>query len=210
MHNDGRSTPLSTDGLRTLLSIPRIYSIFQTGIGARRARARLLSDHIRPEPGDAVLDIGCGTAEILQLLQEQTYVGFDPSESYIEAARARFGHIGQFMVGSVLKPPPLLGPFNLVIAIGVLHHLDDYEAGVAIDLARANLIPGGRLVTLDPTVVEGQHPLARALAVRDRGEFVRSPSGYANLADGRFRSVELAEHHDYLRVPYTHLAMECR
>ena len=157
-----------------------------------------------------MLDIGCGTADITQLLRNQSYVGFDPSESYIEAAQARFGQLGQFLVGSVLDPPPLPGAFNLVIAIGVLHHLADSEAQLAFDLARANLIAGGRLVTLDPTLVEGQHPLARALAMKDRGEHVRSPTGYSNLVQGRFQSVTVTEHHDYLRVPHSHLAMECR
>jgi SAM-dependent methyltransferase len=200
----------SPKGIRKLLSVPLLYSALQSGVGARRGRTRFVSDHVRPEPRDAILDIGCGTGEILELLQEQSYVGFDPSESYVKAAQARFGQLGQFFVGSVLDPPRLSGAFNLVIAVGVLHHLDDYGAQLLIDLARANLTSGGRFVTLDPALVEGQHPIARALARMDRGRFVRSPPQYEDLVDGQFQSVQVTEHDDYLRIPYTHLAMECR
>jgi SAM-dependent methyltransferase len=137
-------------------------------------------------------------------------LGFDPSESYIEAARVRFGQDADFRVGTVSAPPPLQGGFDIAIAIGVLHHLDDAEAGTLVDLAREQLRSGGRLITLDPVLVDGQHPVARALAKRDRGEFVRSPEEYAALANGRFESVQITRHDDYLRLPYTHLAMECR
>jgi hypothetical protein len=76
-----------------------------------------------------------------------------------------------------------------------------------VDLARDQLPSGGRLVTLDPVLVAGQHPVARALAKRDRGEFVRSPDGYRALATARFGLVQITEHHDYLRLPFAHLAM---
>lgn len=196
-------------GVRRLLAVAPVYSAFQAWIGAHGARARLVSEHIRPRPGERVLDLGCGTGEIVEFLSEQKYVGFDPNASYIEAARARFGHLGEFSLGSVSDPPVLSRGFDVAIAIGVLHHLDDPRADALIDLARVQLRPGGRLVTLDPVFVAGQHPVARALARWDRGRYVRSPREYAGLAGGHFESVQTTEHHDYLRVPYSHLALEC-
>lgn len=196
-------------GINKLLSLPVLYSAFQSAVGAGAARVSFVSEHLRPETGHRVLDIGCGTGEIIELLKAQRYVGFDPSEPYVEAAGARFGHLGSFLVGSVFDPPALDGGFDAVIAVGVLHHLDDSEAGAMVDLARAQLRSGGRLVTLDPVLIAGQHPVARTLARRDRGGFVRSPSGYGALVAGRFDSVKTAEHHDYLRIPYSHFAMEC-
>jgi len=193
-----------------LLSIAPLYSAFQTAIGANRARARFVSEHVRFAPGDKILDIGCGTGEILGFLGGQTYVGFDPDAGYIESAVARYGHLGQFSVGGVTDPPPLARDFDLAISIGVLHHLDDVLSRALVDLARAHLRPGGRLVTLDPVLVTGQHPVARGLAKRDRGSFVRSPDEYEAIVRGHFESVQITQHHDFLRVPYSHLAMECQ
>lgn len=208
--HDKPGAPNAGSGIRRFLSVPALYSAFQNLLGADRARIRFVAEHVRPKPGDSILDIGCGTGEILDLLGGQRYFGFDPSESYIEAARVRFGQSADFHVGSVSAPPTLSKGFDLAIAVGVFHHLNDTEARVLVDLARDQLRSGGRLVTLDPVLVAGQHPVARALAKRDRGEFVRSPDAYRALATERFKSVQLTEHHDYLRLPYSHLAMECQ
>lgn len=196
-------------GIRRFLSVPILYSMFQSAVGAHRARVRFVSEHVRPEVGQRVLDIGCGTGELVELLKDQTYVGFDPSPSYIAAARARFGHLGEFEIGSVTDPPPLPGTFDLAVVVGVLHHLPDESARLLITLARAQLRPNGRLITLDPVFVPHQNPMARALAKGDRGDFVRFPEQYAALASGIFGSVATIEHHDYLRLPYSHLVMEC-
>lgn len=202
--------PQARFSVRKLLSFAVVYSAFQAGIGADNARAKFVSEHVRPKVDERVLDIGCGTGEIFGFLQKQSYIGFDPEVAYIERARAAFGTIPEFLVGSVSAPPDLGGGFDLVISIGVLHHLDDSAARTLVDLAREQLRSGGRFITLDPVLVTNQHPVARALAKRDRGDFVRSPDEYRALARGRFESVQITEHHDYLRVPYSHLAMECQ
>ena len=57
-----------TDGLHAVLSHPAVYDLLQNLLGARRSRARLIRDHIRPCHGDHVLDIGCGTGELFSQL----------------------------------------------------------------------------------------------------------------------------------------------
>ena len=99
--------------------------------------------------------------------------------------------------------------FDVVIAHGVLHHLDDDAAATLFGVARRALKPGGRLVTFDGCFAEGQSALARLFLSLDRGRHVRSRDAYERLARGEFDQVESFVRHDLIRIPYTHLIMEC-
>ena len=101
------------------------------------------------------------------------------------------------------------GTFDVVLATGVIHHLDDVQAAALFGLARLALRPAGRLVTFDGCRVPQQSRLARWLLAKDRGKFVRTQEEYLRLASARFANVELDLRHDLLRVPYTHLIMRC-
>lgn len=194
---------------RGVLSHPRVYALAQRGFGALRSRRRLVNDYIRPRPGDRILDIGCGTGDILDFLPQVDYVGFDLSAEYVEAARARYGDRGRFHQSDVLEAD-LDGesPFDLVIATGVIHHLDDARADRLVALASRLTGESGRLVTFDGTFVEGQHRVARWLIERDRGQYVRTPDAYVALAERHFGRVQHDVVSDFLRVPYTHCVLD--
>ena len=57
---------------------------------------------------------------------EVDYLGIDYSEDYIDAARHRFGGRGRFLVADVGSlGSHRLDDFDVVLALGILHHLDD-------------------------------------------------------------------------------------
>jgi SAM-dependent methyltransferase len=197
--------------LKDVLAQARVYSLFARVIGATRGRQLYVRRHIRPRSGDRILDIGCGPADILEALPAVEYHGFDVSPDYIASARKRFGERGHFHVEAVnAELVKKYSGFDLVLATGVLHHLTDAEAVDLFRVAKAALKPGGRLVTLDGCFVEGQSPVARRLLKRDRGEYVRHEAGYVALARQVFGSVKPFVTTDLLRIPYTHLILECQ
>jgi SAM-dependent methyltransferase len=200
-----------THGLRAVLSHPAVYSGFQRLIGARRSRQRMCEDHLRIQPGDVVVDVGCGPADILELLpRDIEYHGFDLSQAYIDAARARHGDRGIFHCADVQDlVGEALPPCQVAIALGLLHHLDDATATGLISSLYERLAPGGRLVTLDGGYWPGQSRIGRALARRDRGQHVRTSECYAALVDARFSRVEVIRREDLLHVPYSHVILEC-
>lgn len=199
-----------TSGLRSAFSSPRIYDGFQALMGAARVRRELVAEFIRPAAGMRVLDIGCGTAEILDFLPEGVdYCGFDISERYVDAASARFGARGQFRCGRLdARQVDSMPRFNVVLALGVLHHLDDGEARGLFELAGCALRTNGRVVTLDPCLAQGQNPIARFLIERDRGQNVRTAAAYRALAGSAFGTVRGHLRHRRW-IPYTHWIMEC-
>lgn len=199
-----------TSGLRGLLAVPWLYDSFQRALGADRFRRTVARIYIRAAPGERILDIGCGTAQMLSYLPAcAEYIGVDLSPSYIEAANSRFGTRGVFRCMNAEEIGADAREMDVVIAIGLLHHLDDKAARTVMGAGRAALKAGGRMVTVDPTIVPRQSRIARALVRADRGQNVRDPDSYRTLAEGAFSSVSLTVKHDLLRVPYSHCILEC-
>jgi SAM-dependent methyltransferase len=195
-----------------VLSNPAVYNATQRAFGAGAARRDVAARYLQARSKDRVLDIGCGTAEILPYLPASVdYWGFDLSDDYIREAQERFGDRGHFRCADVGEyvDHDNLRDMDLVLASGVLHHLDDPESQSLISLASRVLRPGGRLVTVDPTFAPGQSRASRWLVSKDRGQSVRTPEGYRSLAAAEFGRVDVHVRHDMLRIPYSHCVLVC-
>lgn len=198
-------------GLRALLDRPVIYQWVQRLFGAERARRRFLDQYVELEPGLRVLDLGCGPADLLRHLGDVRYVGIDLNPAYIEQAKGDFGQRGEFhcqRLGSDDSLPG--GPYDRVLAVGLLHHLDDDSADRLLKQAASVLAPEGTLVTLDCCYAANQSGLSRWLVSRDRGEYVRRAEAYPVLAAPYFQDAYVDVLHNLLTIPYTHAAMVCR
>ncbi len=169
----------------------------------------LVHEYIHAKKGDRVLDIGCGTCDILNCLPEVDYVGFDSNPGCIRLAEKRFKGCGRYFCGDIDNPNLLNEPpFDIVISLGVLHHLPDSEAMKLVSLAYGVLKRGGRVVTADGCYIENQSFFSRKLMISDRGKHVRSKEDYETILSGSFRNVRSDLRHNLLRIPYTHLIME--
>ena len=194
-------------GLHALLSKPTVYDFVQRVFGSTKSRQRFANEVLCPGKGDRVLDIGCGTADILRYLTDVEYVGFEPEPAYVERARAVFGtratfHLGLFDADAAAA----MQPMDLAFATGVLHHMSDDEVRELFRLLRIVVKPGHRVVTIDPVYVAGQNPIARLFISLDRGRHVRTPEHYARLARESFSDVSGRVNH--MRFPpYSHWLM---
>jgi SAM-dependent methyltransferase len=200
-----------TTGFRAIFSAPRIYDFAQDLVGAERSRGILVRDYLRPQPHQRILDIGCGTARILPHFPATVdYVGVDLSEAYIEAAKRAYGSRGSFLCMDIGRADPsTFRNFDLALANGLLHHLDDDEVRNMLAVAFEALAPGGRLITIDGCFDERQSRLARWTIENDRGRNVRTPDAYGDLARSVFGDVRVNVRFDMIRIPYTHTILEC-
>lgn len=197
-------------GLRSLLTRARNYDLLQELLGVQKVRRTLAREYIDARAGMRVLDIGCGTGGILSHLPEVDYFGFDMNPHYIDAARERHGARGRFECADVNQAPQAeSGSFDRVLAIGLLHHLDDDEVRGLMQLARRLLKPEGQLITFDCCYRQGQPAVARFLIDRDRGQNIRSEAGFRDLARETFPRAASFVREDLLRVPYTHVILRC-
>jgi trans-aconitate 2-methyltransferase len=105
-----------------------------------------------PLAGDErVLDAGCGTGRVTELLTERLprghVVALDGSPAMIEAARQRLAPFGdriEYVVADLSLPLPLAEPVDAILSTATFHWVADHDALFA-NLA-AVLQPGGRLV----------------------------------------------------------------
>ena len=90
-------------------------------------------------PGQRALDVGCGSGALLAALAaivgDENVVGIDPSEPFVEAARAKVPG-ARVLVGSAEALPFDDDEFDVTLAQLVVNFLDDPAAGVA-EMARA-------------------------------------------------------------------------
>lgn len=194
--------------LKAILNSPSIYRMFYLMTGFNPSK--FVEQYIRPVKNNTILDIGCGPADILNYLPDVNYIGFDISKPYINAAERRYKGRGTFLCKMLTSDAVSGINADIVLAIGVLHHLDDQGCVDLFTLANNSLKKGGRLITLDPCFVETQSRLARYIISNDRGQFVRGQQQYQELAEQLFFNVTGHIKHDLLRIPFTHFVMECR
>jgi len=197
------------EAFRPILNLPWAYQMWGSVVGSDGYRKTLAREHIRARPSDRILDVGCGPGSMVPYLPRSEYVGFDANPDYIQQAQRRFpeAHFTCDRVNEYNLPQSEY--FDIVIALGILHHLDDQEAVQLFRMARRTLKPQGRLITLDGVWVAGQSRFAKFLLSRDRGRFVRRAEQYVALASTSFSTVNSTVRHDMLRIPYSHLILEC-
>lgn len=130
----------------------RLERLYRTRDALRRRR--LVREAIAAEPGDRVLDIGCGggfyVAELLDTVgPEGTIVGVDASAAMLDlAARRCAGHDNvAFREGDALALPVENERFDVAFSVQVLEYVADATAAL-VEMRRA-LRPGGRVVIWD-------------------------------------------------------------
>jgi SAM-dependent methyltransferase len=189
---------------KRLLEIPRVYDSVLSTVYRPGFRNLFVNELINASSNMRVLDVGCGTADILNRLPPVDYVGLDANPDYLEVARARYGSLGTFANTDVVgKEFSNLGRFDRILLLGVLHHLADEECAGLLSALATGLKPDGFLITLDPAYEDNQHPISWMVSKLDRGRFVRHHRKYHEMISENF-VVEIAHlKHDFLRVPST-------
>lgn len=195
--------------IRSVLAIPAVYNLWWKMAGGPAWAKVLVNEYVQPRVGTRILEIGCGPGTIAGYLPQVDYLGFDSSAKYIEMARKRFPR-AQFVCERVSQfSLAKQRSFDVVLALGIVHHLDDAEARQLFQIAHDALKSGGKLITFDGVWTSDQSPAARWLLARDRGEYIRNEGEYVNIASQVFANVRPSIRHDLIRIPYSHLILEC-
>jgi demethylmenaquinone methyltransferase/2-methoxy-6-polyprenyl-1,4-benzoquinol methylase/phosphoethanolamine N-methyltransferase len=160
------------------------------------------------QPGESVLDVGCGTGTLTLMAAEQAGVdarvaGIDASPEMIEQARKKGSKKKRevdFRVAPIEKLPYGDAEFDVVLSSLMLHHLPDDLKAQGLAEVRRVLKPGGRLVVLDLLGFPG--PIGALFGHKKDPEYPEKLQ--AGIRSARFEPVERVEMgHDnmvYLRA----------
>ena len=188
-----------------------LYKVFQFSV-SRSGTAKVIRDEIlKPSNVVNVLDFGCGIGYHANEYLESSYLGIEPLENCVHKANVLYSRpTAKFIVGdhTALKSIPD-STYDLVIAIGVLHHIDNLIFGEFVKESKRILKSGGRLTTFDPVLHEKQSLISRWVVKRDRGQWVRNKDEYMSVVLSHFKTnVNSRIYTNLLRIPYDHIAIE--
>ena len=105
------------------------------------------------DPFDSLLDVGCGTGPVVELLAkkypEKHFIGLDITPAMIEVAQSKGLSNAEFMVGDAENLPFGDGRFDAVLCSNSFHHYPN--PGAFLREAHRVLRPGGKLILRDYT-----------------------------------------------------------
>ena len=140
----------------------------------------MIEKYIKPKKEDNILDLGCGTGRLIDLLPEGIqYTGIDISTNYIEDAKRRYGNKYNFICSNIMDVDfSNFGIIDIVIASGFFHHLDDESIDRLLININSCMDDKTRLISVDPCIVDEQNWISKLLVKNDRGKYVRSKECY--------------------------------
>lgn len=153
---------------------------------------------LNPQPGEMILDIGCGTGQLAQEIAASgaRVVGIDSSAAMVETARKTFPE-GEFLVADATSFS-FPARFDAVFSNATLHWVVDAERAVQ-NIATA-LKPGGRFVAefggkgnVEHIVTAIQQAIWDTLHIKvDSGWYYPSIGEYATLLERHGLAVDTA------------------
>ena len=109
--------------------------------------------------------LAAGLGYILDYMPSVDYVGFDTEPRYIEYAKQHYSDRGRFFCEHfTLAHVAKFKPFDAIMLMGIIHHVDDAVAEDLFGLLAKCVAPHGRVVTLDPCFTPTQSRFARWVA----------------------------------------------
>lgn len=213
MNNAGKlAMSEKTSGLYRLVTIPKFYNFFQSLLGGDEVRDKIKREYFSNLKGKRVLEVGCGPGIWFPWFQECDYfLGLDWNAEHIKTANEKWAsEKSKFECRDVTTLSQSSDrKFDVVIAFGLLHHINDADAKKLLSHVYDLLAEDGRIITIDPVYHKRQNPIATIMNKMDSGQHIRTQNDYTAIVLESFKNLEAILTTNRLRIPYSHLTMVC-
>jgi ubiquinone/menaquinone biosynthesis C-methylase UbiE len=133
-----------------------VYDLALEILGFGRSFKAAVANLADVKPGQAVLDLGCGTGTLLQALlarrPDARFTGLDPDPRVLTMAHRRLQHSAlsaELVAGYAQNLPFPDAAFDLVVSTLTFHHLPDPAKVATLREVRRVLAPHGRFLLVD-------------------------------------------------------------
>ncbi|MEI6044547.1 MAG: class I SAM-dependent methyltransferase [Chloroflexota bacterium] len=182
---------LVVDKLKQTLENPLLFNLVQFAIsGKQNITRRLIRENLHLKPGEALLDVCCGTGEFANVALGP-YLGIDINPKYITYATEKYGagkghpereFVADDITGAEFERRGLTFPKAMMI--NSLHHLTVAENEAVLAAVARVTTERFVIVDMDPTP---SNPLSKFLAEQDRGDYIRPLAEQVALAQKFFK-----------------------
>ncbi len=133
-----------------------------TGNPAREAHLSLLLAILEPANGGWILDLGCGSGLVAQMVLDRfsnvKVFGLDSSAAMLDIAKARLARYGERVVlaeGDLTLLDRIEAPSDCtaVIAVQSLHHLEEAHYRSVVAWTFDHVVPGGSFFIIDRVAI---------------------------------------------------------
>ena len=155
----------------------------------------MIKEELKKNKFIKILDIGCGTANILNVLSNNLkYYGFDANKKCIIYAKNKYINQNFFCKIFNEKNSKIVPKVDVIILNAVLHHLDNKEITLLLELLKKKIKDKGKIIIIEPFYSRITFSFANILVkIRDkigeydRGNFVRSINEYKKLISKKLK-----------------------
>jgi 2-polyprenyl-3-methyl-5-hydroxy-6-metoxy-1,4-benzoquinol methylase len=196
-------------GIYKILSFFLFYRLTQRIMSGVSFRNNFVKNIIKNK-NNYILDIGCGTADILESIPNNHYYGFDISKNYINYAKNKFLNNNYHFFNEKFNQNAIknLPKFDFVILFGILHHLSNIEINNLFVNIKKVLKKSCVILIVDPVLIEKQNFISKLLIKLDRGKNIKNFKEYNITLKKHFRKVTYKITHQKF-VPYTWFEAIC-
>jgi len=167
-----------------ILDNPLVWQIGRKGLdlllGIYRKRGRVLADWRLLDQELSFLDLGCGIGQFSRFVKGE-YLGVDYNERYVEYAKRKYGGPDtEFRCVDATQLSEEQSTYDVVLMVGLLHHLTDPEARCALDTVRS--LSRKYVAVFDP-VREQPGAIGDWFVAHDRGRYIRTAADLRALIE---------------------------
>ncbi len=169
---------------------PRIFSFLRKVIELGFIKEKtIITQSLKIEVNQKILDIGCGTGEFSGLFNKESYTGIDINKEYINFAKTKKKKNFLVMDATDLKFED--ETFDAILVMAILHHLELAGVEKVLSEAKRVLKPNGKILILEDAKLEGKDGILTKLVQKfDKGAFIREPGEYQKMASKYFKPLK--------------------